>query len=66
MLNTFIETCEKIVGKKANKKYIENQKGDVNLTLADITKAKNNLGYEPKVNLEEGLTKTYNWLKLRN
>lgn len=66
MLNTFIETCEKIVGKKANKKYIENQKGDVNLTLADINKAKNNLGYEPKVNLEEGLTKTYNWLKLRN
>ena len=66
MLNSFIEICEKITGKKAKKKHIEKQKGDVNITLADISKAKNKLDYIPKVNLEEGLTKTYNWLKLRN
>lgn len=65
MLNTFIETCEKVVGKKAIIKYIENQKGDVNITMADITKAKNNLGYEPKIKLEEGIKKTFQWIKLR-
>ena len=66
ILNEFIKTCEKIVGKKAIIKYIENQKGDVPITLADITKAKQNLGYNPKVKLEDGLIKTYKWLKLRN
>ena len=65
MLNTFIKTCEKVVGKKAKIKKVENQKGDVPLTLADISKAKNNLGYEPKIKLEDGLRKTYQWLKLK-
>ena len=64
-LNSFIKTCEKVVGKNAIIKKIENQKGDVPVTLADITKAKQNLGYNPKVKLEDGLRKTYQWLKLR-
>ena len=33
-LTQFIETCQKVVGKKANIKKIENQKGDVPITLA--------------------------------
>ena len=55
---------EKVVGKKAIIKEIENQKGDVPVTLADITKATQNLGYNPKVKLEDGLRKTYQWIKL--
>ena len=66
VLNEFIKVCEKVVGKKAIIKKIENQKGDVPITLADITKAKQNLGYNPKVKLEDGLRKTYQWLKIRN
>ena len=64
ILNEFIKVCEKVVGKKAIIKKIENQKGDVPVTLADITKAKQNLGYNPKVKLEDGLRKTYQWIKL--
>lgn len=55
-LNDFIELCEKVVGKKAIYKQIDNQLGDVPHTYADISKAKRDLGYDPKVGLEEGLS----------
>lgn len=35
--------------------------GDVKHSLADISKAKNYLGYEPKVSVKEGLDKTFQW-----
>ena len=54
-LNEFIGLCEKVVGKKANYEQIENQLGDVPHTYADISKAKRDLDYSPKVKLEEGL-----------
>jgi UDP-glucose 4-epimerase len=37
------------------------REGDVMHTLADINKAKNELGYEPKVRFWEGLEKTIKW-----
>jgi UDP-glucuronate 4-epimerase len=61
-LNRFIEICEKITNNKAIYKQINNQIGDVPHTYADITKAKRDLNYNPKVNLEEGLKKLYETL----
>ena len=61
-LNRFIEICEKITNNKAVYKQINNQIGDVPHTYADITKAKRDLNYNPKVNLEEGLKKLYETL----
>ena len=58
-LNQFIKLCEKVSGKKAIYNQIENQLGDVPHTYADISKAKKDLGYDPKIKLEEGLRKTY-------
>ena len=63
-LNEFIGLCEKVVGKKANYEQIENQLGDVPHTYADISKAKRDLGYVPKVGLEEGLRLMFNNLKI--
>ena len=57
-LNEFISLCEKAVGKKAYYDEIENQLGDVPHTYANIEKAKRDLGYNPKVKLEEGLKKS--------
>lgn len=37
--------------------------GDVRHSLADVTKARNLLGYDPKVTMEEGLKLTYEWYK---
>jgi len=58
-LNEFIELCEKVVGKKGNYEEIGNQLGDVPHTYADISKAKRDLDYYPKVKLEDGLSLMY-------
>ena len=58
-LNEFIELCENVVGKKANYEQIGNQLGDVPHTYANISKAKRDLDYKPKVKLEDGLRLMY-------
>ena len=63
-LNKFIGLCEKVVGKKANYEQIGNQLGDVPHTYADISKAKRDLDYEPKVGLEDGLNKMFTPFKI--
>ena len=65
-LDKFIESCEKVTGKKAYYNQIENQLGDVPVTCASLEKSRNLLKYEPKVSLEEGLRLTYEWLKNKN
>lgn len=60
----FIGLCEKVTGKKAKKTIIENQIGDVPRTYADISKAKEDLNFNPLVKLEEGLKKMFDWMKL--
>lgn len=59
-LNEFIKTCEKVTEKKALFVEMEEQLGDVPHTYADISKAKRDLGYEPKTSLEEGLRQIKN------
>jgi UDP-glucose 4-epimerase len=54
-VNKVIEILEDLTGKKAKVIYQQKQKGDVGDTYADITKAKNVLGYKPEVKIEEGL-----------
>jgi dTDP-L-rhamnose 4-epimerase len=39
------------------------REGDIRHCIADITKARNLLGYEPKVKLEEGLSGLLDWVK---
>jgi len=59
-LNEFIKLCEKVANKKAIYEQIGDQLGDVPHTYADITKAKKDLDYEPKITLEKGLKLMYN------
>ena len=40
------------------------REGDVKHSLADISEAKKNLGYEPEYSLEEGLRRTVEWFNL--
>ena len=62
-VNDLIKKIEEIVGKKARIKYIEKQKGDVRDTLANVSKAKKELGWMPKVKIEEGLKRFTKWYK---
>ncbi|MDQ3685863.1 MAG: SDR family oxidoreductase [Acidobacteriota bacterium] len=63
-LNELLDTMKKITGKMdVEAEYREPRVGDVKHSLADITQARELLGYESKVNLEEGLRLTLDWWK---
>ena len=62
-LNKFIAVIEKNLGRKAEKKMMPMQQGDVPATYADIRKAKKMLGFEPKTNIEQGVKKFVEWYK---
>ena len=43
--------------------YGEPRPGDIHKIYLDVSKAKRELGWEPKVSLEEGLRRTVEWFK---
>ena len=62
-LEHFIEVLENACGRKAIKEYLPLQPGDVEQTYADITTAQADLGFEPKVTIEEGLPRFVAWYR---
>ncbi|TAL50336.1 NAD-dependent epimerase/dehydratase family protein [Patescibacteria group bacterium] len=62
-LMSMIESIEQTIGKTLEKKFVEMQPGDVQQTWADISQARAQLGWEPRVNLEEGIKKFVSWYK---
>ncbi|MFA6216054.1 MAG: SDR family oxidoreductase [Candidatus Omnitrophota bacterium] len=59
-----VELLNKIIGKTIEPKLLPLRAGDVFRTLADISKIKRVLNFEPKVNFEEGLRRTVAWFKI--
>jgi len=65
-LHELIRCIEEQVGKRAKIIMTGKQKGDAPLTWASITRAKREIGYTPKVTLQEGIPKLVSWyLKYR-
>ncbi len=62
-LNYLISLIEKELCKKAKIKKLSDQKGDVPITYADISKAKKLLLWKPEIKLEEGIKKFVEWYK---
>lgn len=62
-LNQMVQTLEKVIGKRATINKLPNQPGDVNKTFADISKSKEILGYNPKTDFEDGISKFVEWYK---
>jgi len=62
-LSEFIQLVQKYVEKKALIKVMPDQPGDVPYTCADVTKARELLGYKSKVSFEEGIKRTAQWYK---
>lgn len=60
-MNTVIATLEDLLRKKAKINYRDFHKADLKSTWADISKAKNLLGWEPKISLQEGLENSVKW-----
>jgi len=60
-INDLVDYMYEIANKPKKVKYIEKQKGDVEITHSNIEKAKKILNYHPKISIREGLLKQYNW-----
>jgi nucleoside-diphosphate-sugar epimerase len=61
-LNELLETLKKITGKESvSAEYREARAGDVKHSQADNARARECLGYEKLVGLEEGLRRTIEW-----
>lgn len=59
----FIELIEKEVGKKARRRLLPMQAGDVPETVADWSKAHAELGFEPKTTMAEGIAEFVVWFR---
>jgi UDP-glucuronate 4-epimerase len=60
----FISVIENELNKKAIINFKPMQSGDVKETFADISESVDKLGFEPKVSIQEGLSKFIRWYKL--
>ena len=61
-INSLIIKIEMITKRKANKIYLNSSPADVPSNVLDITLARQELGWSPKINLEDGLKLTLKWL----
>ena len=57
-VNQLIGHLQAITGKKAELNYVDHAKGDALNTLADIAKAKREMGWQPEMETTIGLDKT--------
>jgi len=62
-LEKYIESLEKNLEIKAKKELLPLQPGDVPDTYADVNDLVNELEYEPKVSIEEGIKDFFRWFK---
>ncbi|MBW7675241.1 GDP-mannose 4,6-dehydratase [Chryseobacterium chendengshani] len=60
-LSQMLSEIEKNLKKTAHRKFLPLQPGDVKKTNADITKAKNLIGYHPTTNFQNGIKKFMEW-----
>lgn len=58
-VNEILDAVEATVGRKAEVRYTPGRKFDVPVSILDISRARNELGWAPTVDLAEGLRLTY-------
>ncbi|NLG96675.1 MAG: NAD-dependent epimerase/dehydratase family protein [Chloroflexi bacterium] len=60
-MNEMVERLEELIGRKANVEHRQFHKADMLSNLADVSKARRLLGWEPQVNLMEGMSRLVQW-----
>jgi UDP-glucose 4-epimerase len=66
-VNQVAETLKSVLKKKnVENSYADPRPGDIRHSCADINRAKEMLGYSPKISFEEGIRKLVNWYNKRN
>ena len=62
-VNTVVNTIKELLGKDIDPVYAPARAGDIKHSLADVKKAKEVIGYEPKISFDEGIRKAIDWYK---
>jgi len=65
-LNQLVALLGEIMQVTPRVRHLDNRHGDVRHSLADISKARRLLGYDPEVNFQEGLHRTVEYFNQRN
>jgi len=62
-VNQIIRQINMLLGKNVPSKHEPTRAGDVKHSLADITRARDILGFEPLVMFDEGLRRAIEWYR---
>jgi nucleoside-diphosphate-sugar epimerase len=62
-LNETFHQLQKLTSYSGKPRYEDGRGGDIKHSLADISKAEAGLGYKPRVDFEEGLSRTVEWYR---
>ena len=62
-LNHFIETIEELLGRRAQKEYLDLQPGDVPATYADVDDLMADVGFKPATGIRTGIERFVVWYK---
>ena len=62
-LNAFIATIESVLGRAAQKEYLDMQPGDVPATYADVDDLMADVGFKPATPIREGIERFVAWYK---
>lgn len=63
VLSDVLDLMGEIIGQPIQRKHIEQARGDARHTAADVSKAREILGYNPQVGLREGLEREWAWIQ---
>ncbi len=62
-LNQTLRLLEQFSGRSANSQYGPTRPGDIRDSQADVSLAREKLGFEPHITFEEGLRRTWDWYR---
>ncbi len=62
-LSDLIGLLEEATGIRANRRFLPVQPGDVPVTFADISRARAEIGYDPKIPVMEGVARFVRWYR---
>jgi UDP-glucuronate 4-epimerase len=62
-LNEFIETIERLAGREATRKHVPTPLSEPSITFCNNAKARRLLDFDPKISVQEGLERTWEWFQ---
>jgi nucleoside-diphosphate-sugar epimerase len=62
-INDLVSMLEEMIGKPALRQYIPAHPADVYSNVADVSKARQMLGWQPQIGLEEGVRRLVDWYR---